>query len=133
LTAVEATAYCETTYEKVVDEFGRETAEQLLGPHPATRVKHRSIGFRSAEHLDIQFERHRYEFGDPTREDYLRRAQQLRDESPYPGLLSATRSDGSMVKFDILSNRLVTFDPDLTLRAYFCPNDGLECFERLSR
>lgn len=90
-------------------------------------------GFRTQHLLDEHFARHGHEFGPITRDQYLHMAQQLRDAKPNKNVLETRRADGGGAKFDKKHGWFVAYDPDLTLRTFFVPNDGIRYFERQAR
>lgn len=88
------------------------------------------IGFRSERALDEHYEKHGREFGAITKDEYLRRAQALRDADVGGSVLEIVRADGAHTRFDTRSGAFVAFDRDLVLRTFFKPNDGRRYFER---
>jgi len=97
---------------------------------PGTAATHPEIGFRDSRYLSEHFEKHGREFGDVSRAQYLRLAQQLRDAPAGGDILQAVRQDGVVTRFDRQSGAFVAFDPDLTIRTFFRPNDGEAYFDR---
>ena len=109
---------------------GRDTR----GPSTAAVAITRSdVGFRSAERLDEHYRKHGREFGSIGREEYLRRAQNLRDRPAGGAVLQAVRQDGVITRFDRVSRAFVAFDADGVIRTFFVPNDGERYFQRQAR
>lgn len=100
---------------------------------PAGAGTRAAIGFASREKLNEHFEKHGTEFGRIDREEYLKRAQALRDATPGGDILEAVRADGRITRFDRASGAFIAFDPDLTIRTFFIPNDGERYFRRQGR
>ena len=98
-----------------------------LGVGAATRTL---IGFRTPELLTEHYRKHSGEFGDITREEYLHRAQSLRDTRPGGPVLELTRRDRVIVRFDRASGAFLAFDPDGTIRTFFKPRQGEVYFQR---
>ena len=87
-------------------------------------------GFRSEHYLDDHFNKHGREFGDISRHDYLKMAQQLRDAKPSPEVLESRRADGGFARYDKRRGWFGVYDSDGTIRTFFIPNDGLRYFRR---
>jgi pyocin large subunit-like protein len=121
--------------------YGLRPAERLASPLEPPRAGAQSpavsahpewagVGFRDADHLKEHFLKHGAEFGVASPEEYLRLAQQLRDRAPGPDLLEATRTDGTVTRFDRTTGGFIAFDRDGTIRTFFRPNDGEAYFRR---
>ncbi len=91
------------------------------------------IGFASRQKLVDHFEKHGGEFGGIGRDEYLRRAQMLRDSRVGGDVLEAVRADGVITRYDRSTGAFIAFDSDLTIRTFFKPNDGESYFQRQSR
>lgn len=90
-------------------------------------------GFRSRAQLDEHYSKHGAEFGNIGKEEYLRLAQQLRDEQPGGPILQAVRADGVISKFDKRKGYFGAYNPDRTIRTFFIPNDGERYFWRQAK
>ena len=99
---------------------------------PANVVR-AEIGFATRRKFLDHFEKHGAEFGSISREEYLRQAQILRDSPVGGDILEAVRADGVITRFDRKTGSFLAFNPDLTIRTYFKPNDGERYFRRQSR
>jgi hypothetical protein len=95
--------------------------------------RHPEIGFASRSRLLDHFEKHGGEFPGWTREEYLRRAQDLRDRRTGDGILEFVREDRVITRFDRKSGAFLAFDQNLTIRTFFKPNDGEAYFKRQQR
>jgi pyocin large subunit-like protein len=91
------------------------------------------IGFATRRKFLDHFEKHGAEFGSISREEYLRQAQILRDSPAGGDILESVRADGVITRFDRKTGAFLAFNPDLTLRTYFKPNDGERYFSRQSK
>jgi len=87
-------------------------------------------GFRTEHQLDDHYARYGRDFGHPTKAQYLKMAQQLRDARPGKDVLVKRRPDGGGAKFDVRVKWFVAFDADGTIRTFFVPKDGIRYFER---
>lgn len=111
-----------------------ERAEQATpgrDGHRSDRGTHAvGTGFRSQRVLNEHFEKHGREFGAITKDEYLRRAQELRDATVGGDVREVVRDDGVASRFDKRTGAFIAFDRDLTIRTFFKPNDGVRYFER---
>lgn len=94
---------------------------------PATR---NLIGFASRDRLVEHYQKHGNEFGTITMQEYLRRAQELRDRSVGGDVLEIVRSDHVITRFERSSGSFIAFNLDGTIRTYFKPNQGETYFRR---
>jgi len=90
-------------------------------------------GFRSRRDLDEHYQKHGAEFGNISKADYLRLAQELRDAPIGGTILQATRSDGVITKFDKRHGYFGAYNPDQTIRTFFIPVDGERYFRRQAK
>jgi pyocin large subunit-like protein len=91
------------------------------------------IGFATRRKFLDHYEKHGAEFGSISREGYLRQAQILRDSPAGGDIFEAVRADGVITRFDRKTGAFLAFNPDLTIRTYFKPNDGEKYFRRQSK
>src|SRR5438552_443002 len=89
-----------------------------------------SVGFRTHELLVEHYRKHGREFGAITMEDYLARAQALRDRDAGGGVLEIVRDDGVVTRFDRSSGAFLAFDRSGVIRTFFRPRDGERYFRR---
>jgi len=94
---------------------------------------HTEIGFASRQKFLEHYDKHGAEFGSVSKEEYLREAQALRDRPAGGDVLEVTRADGVVTRFDKQSGAFLAFNPDLTIRTFFKPNDGERYFRRQSK
>lgn len=66
-------------------------------------------------------------------EEYLRRAQALRDTPAGGPVLEADKPGGVITKFDRRSGAFGAYNADRTIRTFFIPNDGEGYFRRQAR
>ena len=88
------------------------------------------VGFTSKAALDEHFNKHGKEFGDISKDEYLHRAQVLRDGILSADVVQFRRADNVITKFDRKSGGFIAFNRDLTIRTFFKPNDGERYFNR---
>lgn len=99
-------------------------------PAPAKAAASK-VGFTSQRSWQDHFTKHGAEFGDITADEYLARAQALRDAPLSKDVLEIVReSDGVISRFDKKTGGFVAFHEDKTIRTYFRPNDGEAYFRR---
>ena len=91
-----------------------------------------NIGFVDQRRLDEHYAKHGAEFGNITRQDYLRQAQLLRDAQVGGPVLEAVRHDGVVTRFDRQTGAFVAVNPNGTIRTFFKPNDGERYWRRQS-
>ena len=100
-------------------------------PSAAPAITRPDVGFRSRGALDDHFRKHGREFGPATtRDEYLRRAQTLRDAPAGGPVLELKRPDGVITRFDRRTGDFGAYNPDATIRTFFRPNDGEQYFHR---
>lgn len=99
------------------------------GGHAAV-LGHPEIGFVNREHLNEHWHKHGAEMGATSPEDYLRRAQELRDLPVGGPVLEAKRADGVITRFDRDDGAFLAFHDDLTILTFFHPHDGERYFQR---
>ena len=90
-------------------------------------------GFRSQAQLDEHYSKHGSEFGNITKAQYLRLAQELRDAPPGGPILEARRPSGEFSRFDRRHGYFGAYNPNGTIRTFFIPNDGERYFRRQAR
>lgn len=99
-------------------------------PPAAEGERHPEIGFRTRESLVEHYRKHGAEFSAGSPEAYLRLAQSLRDDPLGPNIRELVRADGVVCRFHPPSGAFLAFNPDLTIRTFFRPNDGEAYFRR---
>jgi len=90
-----------------------------------------SRGFRSRQQLEEHFDKHGGEFGRITIEQYLQRAQALRDAPVGGSIVERIRpTDGVITRFDRKTGAFGAYNSDGTIRTFFKPDDGERYFNR---
>ena len=87
-------------------------------------------GFRSRRQFEEHYAKHGREFGNISAQEYLARAQALRDAPAGGPILEARTPDGIISRFDRRSGAFGAFNPDRTIRTFFIPNAGERYFHR---
>lgn len=88
------------------------------------------VGFANSRRLDEHYAKHGAEFGNISKQDYLRQAQALRDAPVGGPILEVVRADGVRTRFDRRSGAFLAFNANGVIRTYFRPNDGERYFRR---
>ncbi|MGE5799423.1 MAG: hypothetical protein ACM337_03775 [Syntrophaceae bacterium] len=100
------------------------------GSAPPSHVKRPDVGFASRQKMVDHYRKHGREFGTITMEQYLRKAQELRDRPAGGAVLETVRPDGVVTRFDRESGDFIAFNRDGVIRTYFRPADGEAYFKR---
>ena len=87
-------------------------------------------GFRSRRQFEEHYAKHGREFGNISPQEYLARAQALRDAAAGGPILQAVTPDGIISRFDRRSGAFGAYNPDRTIRTFFMPNAGEHYFHR---
>jgi pyocin large subunit-like protein len=87
-------------------------------------------GFRTRRQFEEHFAKHGSEFGHISAEEYLHRAQALRDSPPGGPILEAIKPGGIVTRFDKRSGAFGAYNRDGTIRTFFIPNAGERYFHR---
>jgi pyocin large subunit-like protein len=87
-------------------------------------------GFRSRRLFEEHYAKHGREFGNISAQEYLARAQALRDAPAGGPILQAVTPEGIVSRFDRKSGAFGAYNPDRTIRTFFIPNAGERYFHR---
>jgi pyocin large subunit-like protein len=87
-------------------------------------------GFRSRRLFEEHYAKHGREFGNISPQEYLARAQALRDAPAGGPILEAVTPDGIISRFDRRSGAFGAYNPNRTIRTFFIPNAGERYFHR---
>jgi pyocin large subunit-like protein len=90
-------------------------------------------GFRSRRQFDEHYAKHGAEFGRISPQEYLERAQALRDAPVGGPILEAMTPEGIVSKFDRRTGAFGAYNRDGTIRTFFIPNAGERYFQRQAR
>jgi len=109
-----------------------ERGQRLEARDAATAVARdkANIGFVDERRLNEHYAKHGAEFGNITKQDYLRQAQLLRDAAVGGPVLQTVRADGVTTRFDRQTGAFIAFNPNGTIRTFFKPNDGERYYRR---
>lgn len=100
------------------------------GSEAPSHIKRSDIGFASRQKLVDHYKKHGREFGAVTMEQYLRKAQELRDRPAGGAIMETTRPDGVVSRYDRETEDFLAFNRDGIIRTYFRPTDGEAYFKR---
>lgn len=87
-------------------------------------------GFRSRRLFEEHYAKHGREFGNISPQEYLERAQALRDAPAGGPILQAVTPEGVISRFDRRTGAFGAYNPDRTIRTFFVPNAGERYFHR---
>ena len=87
-------------------------------------------GFRGQRHLGQHYAKHGHEFGNISKPEDLRLAQDLRDAPVGGPVLEARRRDGVFTRFHRTKGHFGAYNPDRTIRTFFIPVRGEQYFRR---
>jgi len=115
--------------------FSQVSAPSVSGPGSQVplSIARPDIGFATLQKLHDHYQKHGREFGKIPQEEYLRQAQELRDQPAGGDILEVVRKDGVITRFDRKSGAFLAYNPDATIRTFFKPNDGENYFWRQAR
>jgi len=88
--------------------------------------------FRTKAMLDSHYEKHvqdQDEFGNITKDEYLKMAQNLVDH-PGKSVLTKKDSDGNTLYYDKDNNTFAVKSPDGYIRTFFKPQAGIDYYDR---
>lgn len=89
--------------------------------------------FASEKQLDNHYVKHvirQKEFGNLSKEEYLRRAQELVTSQPGGDILVKKRSNGDRLFYNKRTNEFAVLTEDGIIRTFFKPRDGFDYFRR---
>jgi pyocin large subunit-like protein len=89
--------------------------------------------FASEKQLDNHYVKHvirQKEFGNLSKEEYLRRAQELVTSQPGGDILVKKRSNGDRLFYNKRTNEFAVLTEDGIIRTFFKPKDGIDYFRR---
>ena len=122
--------YVKSNHSKPPPPDGARASATAPAPAPDIRPD-AGPGFRSRQVLEEHFRKHGGEFGQRlTIDEYLRRAQALRDAPAGGTIAQLKRRDGVVCRFDRATGDFIAFNRDRTIRTFFRPNDGEAYFRR---
>ena len=125
ISAIETETATETT-TVVASEATTEAITETT-TEAATSAETYTYTFRYQDLYDQHYEKHGDEFGNITKEEYLKIANDLftSDEA-----LRKTESDGDLLFYDVASNTFGVLSEDGYIRTCFKPDDGIAYWNR---
>lgn len=105
------------------------SSDETLGNASGGVFNHQqtSYNFANQEALNDHFQKHGYEFGYTSAEQYLQGAIRVIGN---PSALKRTQADGDYAYYLQSTNEFVVVSPTGTIRTYFKPDDGIAYFNR---
>lgn len=108
--------------------FGDEIKAKVFGDDAAVADTEVTITFRNETLLDDHFEKHGKEMGFTDAESYLEAACKVVENRE--SLHKTEAEDGDDVYYLESTNEIVIVSSDGYIRTYFCPEDGIEYYNR---
>jgi pyocin large subunit-like protein len=84
--------------------------------------------FKSQEKLDEHYEKHKSEFGNISKDEYLQGARNLVNSEGSDNVLIKIRPNGDVLYYNRATNEFAITDSDGVIRTYFKPVDGIDYF-----
>lgn len=111
--------------DKIIDGIGG------IGKHSDDILDAAGKGaFKSQELFNNHFIKHADDFGNLTKKEYLKGAQDLINSSPGGNILTITRANGDELFYNKATNEFAVKASNGTIRTYFKPTDGIGYFNR---
>lgn len=85
--------------------------------------------FRTQDLYDSHYDKHKNEFGNITKEEYLQKANDLIN-SDSSDILTKYEDDGDFMYFNKKTDEFLVLSPDGYIRTYFIPDDGIDYWNR---
>ena len=108
--------------------FGDEIKVKVFGDDTAVADTEATVTFRNETLLDDHFEKHGKEMGFKDAESYLEAACKVVENRK--SLHKTEAEDGDDVYYLESTNEIVIVSSDGYIRTYFCPEDGIEYYNR---
>ena len=86
--------------------------------------------FRTQKQYDSHYEKHGAEFGDITKEEYLKKANDLINNDSDTILHKTEAEDGDYIFYDTVNNEILFLSTDGYIRTYFRPSQGIDYYNR---
>lgn len=87
--------------------------------------------FRTEDSFESHYKKHKDEFGDITRDEYLELANKIISSDSKDILHKNEKDDGDPMYFDKKTGALLIMSSDGFIRTFFIPDDGLDYWERI--
>ncbi|WP_242850149.1 hypothetical protein [Clostridium polynesiense] len=87
--------------------------------------------FKSEDLLDSHYQKHvvdQGEFGNNTKDQYLKGAQDLVTSKPGGDILTKTRTNGDTIFYNKATNEFAVTDKSGSIKTYFKPTDGIDYY-----
>ena len=84
----------------------------------------------AGSNFEEHYAKHGREFGNISPDEYLHRAQALRDAPVGGPILEAIKEGRIITRFDRRTGAFGAYNPDRTIRTFFIPNNGERYFHR---
>lgn len=116
--------------ESQVQNSENESKKQNPANERETQNLHREYSFRTKELLNSHYQKHGYEFGDISKEEYLQKANALINSDNPELLIKNEKEDGDKIYYLESSNEFLVLSTDGYIRTYFKPAAGINYYNR---
>lgn len=116
----------ESSYDEEYTDFEHEDAESTYEETEEQLTEY--LTFRYDDYLQEHYEKHGIDMGFASPEDYLDAANAVVYNPS--SLHKIEAEDGDDVYYLEITNEFVVVSTDGYIRTYFCPNDGIDYFNR---
>lgn len=119
----------EETIEEVFEAPSNEISESIVTTEADDSFFEYFYSFRTEELYDSHYEKHRNEFGDITKEEYLEMANSLINRQS-DSVENKYDDDGDYMYYDISTNEFLVLSKDGYIRTFFKPSAGIDYWNR---
>jgi pyocin large subunit-like protein len=112
----------------------KHSPQQAIGKQADSKeqITHQ-VAFRTPDLFDNHFQKHvikQKEFGNITKEEYLKKAQALVSQKGGGNILIKKNSEGDTLFFNRETNEFAVLSKDGYIRTFFKPQDGIAYFNK---
>lgn len=102
-------------------DYGREQVKDVRSERLTHQTKESTINFKNSELFTEHYEKHRGEFGDISKEEYVKRAKDFLAQDLSDDVVQLIRSDGSIARYKFSTNEFAAVTADRVIKTYFLP------------
>lgn len=133
--ASEAETLTSSIAETTTTGDASSTAESVTESSPdvqssAAEKEYKEYSFRSKKLFNSHYEKHGSEFGNITKEEYLKLANDMLNSDSDTILHKTEKEDGDEVYFDTATGYFLVLSTDGYIRTFFIPDKGIEYYNK---